>query len=183
MKRKKKQKRRQLRPGVVPKAYGLGTPVLYFDEVYTVVPTSAKSHINTHNQTICLNVDWQNPDAVKQGVLKLLRAALTTKIHERVIAYSAYYGVSYNTIRIKNIRSRWGSCSSLGNLNFNLQLAGASDAIVDYIVVHEICHLRHLNHSADFWQAVEETIPDWRVRRKWLRENGHLLNLDYQFKK
>ncbi|MBS7527705.1 M48 family metallopeptidase [Fusibacter paucivorans] len=183
MKGKGKRKRRQLRPGVFPKIYGLGTPVLFFDDIYTVVPATSKSHVQIQDKTICLKVDWHDSEAVKQEVLKLLRLALTAKIHERVMVYSNYYNVSYGTIRIKNIRSRWGSCSSLGNLNFNLQLAGASDTIIDYIVVHEICHLLHLNHSPEFWKTVEKTIPDWRIHRKWLRENGHLLNLDYQFHK
>jgi predicted metal-dependent hydrolase len=181
MKRSGNKRTKRLRPGVIPKIYGLGTTVLYFGEAYTIVPAQAGSAVDTMRKTICLSVDWQSAEAVKQGVLKLLRAALTAKIHQRVMDYSTMYGVDYGTIRIKNIKSRWGSCSSLGNLNFNLQLSGAPDAIVDYIVVHEICHLIHLNHSEQFWKAVERAIPDWRVRRKWLRQNGHLLNLDYQF--
>lgn len=82
---------------------------------------------------------------------------------------------SVNRIAVRNQKTRWGSCSSKRNLNFNWRLLMAPQEIIDYIVVHELCHLAFLNHSRQFWQLVEAILPDYRKRRNWLRENGALL--------
>ncbi len=80
-----------------------------------------------------------------------------------------------NRIAIRNQKTRWGSCSSKGNLNFNWRLVMAPEEILDYVVVHELCHLAHLNHSSQFWQMVRDILPDFRERRNWLKANGLLL--------
>ena len=81
-------------------------------------------------------------------------------------------GVSYVRLRIAGQRGRWGSCSSRGTLSFNWRLALAPFEALDYVVVHELCHLREPNHSPRFWALVEAARPDWRVQRAWLREHG-----------
>lgn len=82
---------------------------------------------------------------------------------------------SVNRITIRNQKTRWGSCSSKGNLNFNWRLVMAPAEILDYVVVHELCHLLYLNHSRQFWQAVGGILPDYQKRRNWLKANGTLL--------
>ena len=82
---------------------------------------------------------------------------------------------SVNRIVIRNQKTRWGSCSSKRNLNFNWRLVMAPQEILDYIVVHELCHLAYLDHSRQFWQLVEVILPDYMQRRNWLRVNGGLL--------
>ena len=69
-------------------------------------------------------------------------------------------------------RTRWGSCSSSGNLNFNCLLALVPPAVLDYVVVHELCHRLEMNHSPRFWQEVGRVMPDYEEHKKWLRENG-----------
>ena len=81
-------------------------------------------------------------------------------------------GVSYGRIEIRDQRTRWGSCSPRGTLSFNWRLALAPHDVLDYVVVHELCHLREPNHSARFWQLVGTTRPGWRQQRAWLREHG-----------
>ena len=98
-------------------------------------------------------------------------------IPERVKHYAPLIGVDYGRITIRNQRSRWGSCSSKGNLNFNCLLMEMPDEIIDSVVVHELCHLTHMNHSKEFWKLVESVIPDYKLKRKWLKENGHTLHL------
>lgn len=94
-------------------------------------------------------------------------------IPERVAYYAAILGVSYGRITIRNQKTRWGSCSAKGNLNFNCRLMRMPAEIVDYVVVHELCHRLEMNHSARFWALVERIIPDYKMRRKWLKENGN----------
>ncbi len=81
-------------------------------------------------------------------------------------------GVSYRRVQIRDQRTRWGSCSSRGTLSFNWRLALAPFEVLDYVVVHELCHLRQPNHSPRFWQLVATRRPRWRLQRDWLRDHG-----------
>ncbi|HEY4526690.1 MAG TPA: M48 family metallopeptidase [Candidatus Paceibacterota bacterium] len=87
----------------------------------------------------------------------------------RITHFNQTYECTINRIVIRNQRRRWGSCSARGNLNFNYRLLKLPPALVDYIVVHELCHLRELNHSARFWKLVGDTLPDFRARQRALR--------------
>ena len=86
--------------------------------------------------------------------------------------YAKLLNVSYGRITIRNQKTRWGSCSSKGNLNFNCLLMLTPDEVVDYVVVHELCHRIEMNHSKAFWNLVESVLPDYKERRKWLKEHG-----------
>jgi len=81
-------------------------------------------------------------------------------------------GVAYERIQIRDQKTRWGSCSTRGTLSFNWRLVLAPFEVLDYVVVHELCHLREPNHSRRFWRLVETRRPDWRVQRDWLHEHG-----------
>ena len=98
-------------------------------------------------------------------------------ISERVNLYTARHGFKYRKIRITSARTRWGSCSSMGNLNFTWRLVMAPPEVIDYVVVHELAHLRVNNHSKEFWKQVERIMPDYKQRLKWLKENGGKLTL------
>lgn len=93
-------------------------------------------------------------------------------IPQRVEYYAPKVGVTYGRITIRNQKTRWGSCSAKGNLNFNVALMRVPLDIMDYVVVHELCHRLYLNHSRDFWNEVEKVIPDYKEKEKWLKENG-----------
>ena len=100
------------------------------------------------------------------------------KIFEsRVQYFHQFTGGNYTSITIRDQKTRWGSCSGRGTLSFNWRLILAPPEILDYVVVHELCHLTHMNHSKEFWNLVESVIPDYKIRRKWLKENGHTLRL------
>lgn len=89
--------------------------------------------------------------------------------------YALLLGVNFGRITIRNQKTRWGSCSSKQNLNFNCLLLRAPEEILDYVVVHELCHIRHMDHSKAFWTEVEKILPDYRKRRKWLKDYGDRL--------
>ena len=94
------------------------------------------------------------------------------KIADRVQYYCGIMGVTAGKITIRNQKTRWGSCSEKVNLNFNYQLYYLPDELLDYVVVHELCHRKEMNHSERFWREVENILPDYRERKKWLKENG-----------
>ncbi len=89
--------------------------------------------------------------------------------------YAQQMQVSYRRITIRDQKTRWGSCSMKGNLNFNWRLVLAPREVLDYVVVHELAHRREMNHSSRFWGLVAEVMPDYKWRREWLKENGDLL--------
>ena len=84
-------------------------------------------------------------------------------------------GVSYGRISIRHQKTKWGSCSSKGNLNFNCLLMLAPETVRDYVVVHELCHRKQMNHSEAFWAEVERVLPGYREARKWLKTHGQEL--------
>lgn len=105
---------------------------------------------------------------------KLAQQALLV-IPPKVKYYAQRLGVTYGAITIRNQKTRWGSCSGKGNLNFNCLLMLTPEEIQDYVVVHELCHRKEMNHSERFWKEVERILPDYRERRKWLKEQGGII--------
>ena len=98
--------------------------------------------------------------------------------HNRVAHYHEITGGTYNSITIRDQKSRWGSCSSRGTLSFNYRLIFAPPKVLDYVVVHELCHLTHMNHSKDFWNMVASVMPDYKIYKEWLKEHGGELTLE-----
>ena len=103
-----------------------------------------------------------------QGWMEIARS----EIPKRTAYFAKQMGVTYGRITIRNQKSRWGSCSQAGNLNFNCHLMQMPAEILDYVIVHELCHRKQMNHSRLFWMEVEKVMPDYQLRRKWLKENG-----------
>lgn len=94
------------------------------------------------------------------------------RLEEKCQLYAKRMGISYGRITVREQKTRWGSCSAKGNLNFNWKLILMPEEILDYLVVHELAHRIEMNHSPAFWRAVEREIPDYRERRMWLKKNG-----------
>ena len=118
----------------------------------------------------------------KAGVRKLT-AAETAELKkkakrilpERVAYWAPLIGVKPGRIAVRCQKTRWGSCSTKGNLNFNCLLMLAPEDVIDSIVVHELCHLKHMNHSRNFYAEIEKVLPDYRQHQQWLKENGEFL--------
>ena len=103
---------------------------------------------------------------------KELRERAKSVLAQRTAYFARQVGVTYGRITVRDQKTRWGSCSQTGNLNFNFRLILAPLEVLDYVVVHELCHRRQMNHSAQFWQEVAQVLPDYRKRKAWLTENG-----------
>ena len=110
-----------------------------------------------------------------QAELTALTDAARADMAERTARFAPVVGVGYGRISIRRQRTRWGSCSARGDLNFNCLLMLSPPEVRDYVAVHELCHRKYMDHSPRFWAEVERVLPDWRERRRWLRENGGLL--------
>ena len=106
-----------------------------------------------------------------EEIHKLAEKALEY-IPKRVSYFAKQIGVTYGKITIRNQKTRWGSCSSKGNLNFNCLLMLTPPEVIDYVVVHELCHRKEMNHSGAFWAEIEKVIPSYKEQVKWLKENG-----------
>jgi hypothetical protein len=96
---------------------------------------------------------------------------------ERTAYFARNHGFKPGKLRISSAKMRWGSCSARGTLSFTWRLVMAPLEVVDYVVVHELCHLKELNHSRAFWMRVETILPDYKQKRKWLKDNGKSLVL------
>ena len=113
----------------------------------------------------------KSPKLHKAEILKL-KDQTSSIIAPKLIHYKNLLGVSYRSISIRNQKTRWGSCSRQGRLNFNCRLCLLPDELIDYVVVHELCHLRELNHSVRFWNLVASILPNHKILRSNLHKHG-----------
>lgn len=90
-------------------------------------------------------------------------------VHARLSYFNTFYQHEYKKVFIKNTKSRWGSTSSKGNININYKILFLPQELQDYLIVHELCHLKHFNHGPDFWREVAKTVPNYRAHAKTLR--------------
>ncbi len=110
-----------------------------------------------------------------EAEIRTLADAAREDLAHRVTKYAAKIGVTVGRVTIRNQKTRWGSCSSKGNLNFNCLLMLCPEEVRNYVVVHELCHRKQLNHSPAFWAEVEKYMPNYADHRSWLKENGNRL--------
>ena len=113
-------------------------------------------------------------DPINKDDLERLKLEAKYIIPGRVRYYADLLGVSYGRITVRIQKTLWGSCSAKGNLSFNCLLMDVPEHIRDYVIVHELCHRLHMNHSPAFWDSVSKIIPDYKACRKWLRTEGAL---------
>ncbi len=158
--------------------------ILYLGEQFSLKnnPALLTGQISKNEQTVYVNLDALKQSGNYQGCLRLLFEAWYKDqakliISARVDYYKVIIGVQINKISIKNQKSRWGSSSSLKNLNFNWKLIMAPMEIIDYLVIHELAHQKVPNHSKYFWEVVKYYCSDYKDHEQWLKQNGHKLIL------
>lgn len=126
----------------------------------------------TRQEMLAKQAEKANQPKLTEKELKALTDQARMELTKCCEYYAPIIGVNYNRIAIRKQQTRWGSCSSKGNLNFNCLLMLAPEEVRDYVVVHELCHRKQMNHSPLFWALVENVLPNYKDLRKWLKQNG-----------
>ena len=182
---KKADGRGEIRISVIRSARkSLGLEVRDANTVLARIPTRAsyrelKAFVENHRSWILEKTEVMaereekrksTPAPPPELLSKTDRMKIQLKIGKRVRHYCEAMGVTVGYVTVKNQKTRWGSCSAKGNVNFNYQLAFLPDELLDYVVIHELAHRRHRNHSRAFWAEVEKYCPDYLERREQLKE-------------
>ena len=164
IKMKKKEGQNMKEPTLVIMAAGMGSR---YGGLKQMDPMDSQGHII---------MDFSIYDAIRAGFQKVVfiikkenEGIFRERIGSRI---EKIMNVTYGTVRLSSARTRWGSCSARGNLNFHWKLILMPPEVLDYVVVHELAHRREMNHSPRFWAIVEKVLPDYKERRRWLKENG-----------
>lgn len=166
----------------VPSPAGLtiGSTLPYLDGSLTLVCAGAgqREEALYHGGTLAVQrqcIDGKLGSVVERWYRKQARDVFAGKTEH----YGKLMGLSHKGITVRGQRTIWGSCSRRRTLSFNWKLLMAPEAVIDYIVIHELAHLKEMNHARDFWSLVTAYCPQWRTRKKWLRENGALLTVHF----
>lgn len=119
----------------------------------------------------------EQPHMIRNALVRWYKYHAEQKLQEKAKRYAAIIGVEPVSVGIKTFKSRWGSCSAKGKIDFNWKIIMAPNRMVDYLVVHELCHLMHHDHSPRFWKEVERVVPDYQECREWLKVNAKALDV------
>ena len=115
------------------------------------------------------------PDSLSLSIKKWYKNKFKEIALPRVAYFANKHNLMVNQVRIKNQKTMWGSCSSKNNINLNYLLLMAPMGVIDYVIVHELVHTIHRNHSTDFWDSVESIMPEFQEHKRWLKKNGYKL--------
>ena len=129
--------------------------------------------VKKHTKWIDKRMNQQENSLINPKLIPQYKQQARKIITQKVEFFAHKYGFCYNTIKITSAKTRWGSCTSKWNLNFSYRLVLTPDDVIDYVVVHELCHLRQMNHSVKFWKEVETILPDYKTQNTRLRRNGY----------
>lgn len=130
------------------------------------------------NGRLCITVpDRNNSECIRSSLIHWYRKNAHLKLTNKVNRYQQHIDKSAKSIHIKTFKARWGSCSSNDQISFNWKVMMTPNAVCNYVVVHEICHMIHHNHSQHFWKEVEKLMPDYETHKQWLKDNSHQLEL------
>ncbi len=170
------------REPVITKQYVSGEVFYFLGKKYSLRVHIGDEHLvqldrNRGNLLITLPDQWNTSKRIRQCLAQWFYEQAEAVLREKVLHYSEIVGVQPSAVEVKTYKARWGSCTSLAKVQFNWKLIMAPHHIIDYVVVHELCHILEMNHSPRFWVQVEQVTPDYKACRQWLKENGASLEV------
>ena len=160
-----------------PKAFVDGEEFLYLGELYKLYIADDDAVLNPLSFDCHFRLSRKYLDHAKEIFIRWYKEEASKKISDRVKWFAQVAGAEYEygDVKISGAEKRWGSCSSKGRLRFSWRLMMAPLEVIDYVVVHELVHLKEKNHSKAFWNKVESILPSYKTQAVWLKENEHLL--------
>jgi hypothetical protein len=170
------EKAKKLGPAPVRKKYVEGEDFWYLGQAYRLEMAQGKKtalHLDG-----CFKMSPATPPKTRLAFENWYKKQARVLLPGRVSQLAAKHGFNYQQVRITSARTRWGSCSSRGTLSFTWRLVMAPEDMIEYVIVHELVHLRVHNHSREFWRQVGQIMPDYKEKRLWLKKNAPLLTLD-----
>jgi predicted metal-dependent hydrolase len=159
---------------IKPKQWIIGNEILFRGELVRLEAGTNGETGTVQFGTERIKVPDVNRD-LRSRVMKHLWKLAAVEFPPRVFEFAASHRLSVGRVTVRNQRSRWGSCSRRGTISLNWKLIQAPPFVPDYIILHELMHLRQMNHSARFWQEVERVCPNYKTAEKWLKQNSGLL--------
>ena len=164
---------------VKPKEYVSGESFSYLGKNYRLKLETGSTAVKLHNGklTVWMQEGSSNPETIKQALVEWYKNHAEKKLSEKVSRYALILDVNPASIQMKSFKARWGSCSNKGDIQFNWKIILAPNRIVDYVVVHELCHMKQHDHSPAFWNFVAKVLPDYQESKDWLKEFGQKLNI------
>ena len=169
----KKIKQQQETPSAKIKQYITGECFYYLGEAYTLqIKHDNEASVTLEQKKIVLTLPQvlDTPMYRKKILIRWYTQQAETYLDNRVLHYQKYIGKKPMSLKIRLYKSRWGSCSTTGNITFNWLILMAPKPVIDYVVVHELCHLIQHNHSLKFWGLVEKVIPEYSIHARWLKQ-------------
>ncbi len=170
-------------PPVKPKEYVSGESFAYLGRNYRLKVINEKPEpvkLNKGRFMVQVPVDIseeRRTQRIQDKLTRWYKEHALQRLTEKTERYAGIVGVQPKSVGIKSFKSRWGSCSKQGNIQYNWRIIIAPHHIVDYVVVHELCHMIHHNHSDKFWRLVESVLPEYQQDKEWLKLNGRLLTI------
>ena len=142
-----------------------------------IISKTKKSYISNEYIYLALKNNKENcEEKIKKKLEILFREAAKEIFQNKTLNEAKNIKVTPKKIIVRSYKRRWGSCSHKKNISYNWKLIMAPEKIIDYVVIHELCHLIHFNHSRDFWKSVDNIMPDYKSSKEWLKLNQHLLD-------
>lgn len=163
------------------KEYVNGESFMYLGRNYSlqILPNSEGKSIKVklYQGKFYIDTYTKDQEKLRQAMEIWYRQKTLEKVMESINYYQGYFNVKPNSVKVKEQKKRWASCTFNRDLLFNWRCAMAPASVINYIVVHEMCHMVHLNHSKEFWKLVEILMPDYKDRKEWLRNHGIRMDL------
>lgn len=146
--------------------------ILFMGEGYEIVLNDSKRVVLKDEKILIPDIP-QRREYLIRFYKKMAKQILT----EKTEYYANIMDIQYNQTKITSAKGRWGSCNSEGTICYSWYLLMCPNKVIDYVIVHELCHRLHMDHSITFWECVERVLPDYKIRRKWLRDNQSIMGM------